>query len=399
MKKHLTRWGGGLVLVSALSSLSGCCDLVPSWCDQPTEATPQQNARIRELLGNIPEKAADQGAPAGQPCPASFFADHAGAIDSACARVVPGSGALWFKAPDGQPCWCACEAMLDLGPELRDSLVAARRASDIRRYDARADSLPPHMLRGPMKSARLIGPSGDSLRTMQRRSVRRAMSQEPDMSCDRTDRKVPLNGGCVSVSAIITALREEFPMFKITWDEEGADEYYPAASNYSEAQTWEPGDPPLVSRKRASINIPSGFIEHEAVGGELIAFLLAHEIGHALAEGFACNDSEEPTYCEGECDFWGIDTGLRTVYDGPNYIALCQAAAEQLVAYELDLWGDEANCGYPFCGCDAFECGYPPTECRGRIIRGACTPSGLRRVRCIENWTETEPSSCPDHCP
>jgi len=109
--------------------------------------------------------------------------------------------------------------------------------------------------------------------------------------------------------------------------------------------------------------VPANFIDHPAVGTELLAFMLYHEIGHALGEG---------DRCERDADQWAITCGMASYFpDDP--IAALNKAAEQLDAYSRALRTNDSfarsSNGTACVGTTGCENCYPRLECRLADIR------------------------------
>jgi len=139
--------------------------------------------------------------------------------------------------------------------------------------------------------------------------------------------------------------------YQIDWDNDTANAY-----------AWKNGDQRFVM-------ILGGLIRHKAIQMEGISLVLAHELGHHYGG--------EPTYpgsglsCEGQADYWGAKTGMRTVWR-EQYRAQMMPAIQQVYAFlsrgvRKDI---AAASGWPWSkkpkGCD-----HPPADCRLQTYQAA----------------------------
>ncbi|MEO8067189.1 MAG: hypothetical protein ABI599_05815 [Flavobacteriales bacterium] len=386
MKTQGHYWQAGMVLLSLF--MQGCCTIMPEWCDEgtPDLDRSRQEERIAELLEVISGHGEDVGAmvptTGGRSCSAAWAQLHAGTIDSLCAENLPRGARIWFMDEDSLPCWCRCTALDALPQSVRDSLLAARRVSDALGYGSRADSLkPPKAPPSPVFSA---GPD----------SVPEGLPSTAATPCGRTRGYLPFGDGCISISALERRFFDVFPVFRLEVDARAHGSYWPEVYTCDAAYAWREGDPALTSDKVMLIKIPAGFYLNSEVKGELLAFILAHEIGHGLAEGFTCYAGDDRTVCEGEADWWAAEVGLRSVFPDAEFVPIALAARRQLGKYYDWLYGYDATCGWHFCDCDNAACGYPPKDCRQRALSAALDPVEPRRPPCIEAWPRTVDARC-----
>ncbi|MFZ1689249.1 MAG: hypothetical protein WAU70_17630 [Flavobacteriales bacterium] len=152
----------------------------------------------------------------------------------------------------------------------------------------------------------------------------------------------------------------------------------------------------VIEDSKITIQIPNAFVQTPEVGPELFAFMLAHEIGHGLADPDPCT-CDYLQVCEGTADYWGATYGLQAVFDDA-FPQVSRAAEAQLEAYYYALEYGMDDCGDRWC-CDCTlteSCAHPPLSCRLRTIRQARWVDS-RKAACTLNWAEHQPG-CPD-CP
>lgn len=381
----MSRSAKSVFMAVASMVFSGCCELAPSFCD-PGQVTSRQDARITELLGSVPSSSTQPSSATDARCPPNYCEASAGRIDSLCAEVLPGSGQLWFKGPDAQPCWCGCSRLLEFDQVVRDSLAVKRRERDAILVEQRVRTLkhlPPRASKQVVKSDTASSQSAPAPPPhIQARTV---------LMCDRADRKLPFNGACVSIASIRSLLFAEYPVFVTHYSDETDNPWWPTCWDYADARTHEPGEPTLAMSERMHINLPPPFYKQGQVKGELLALLMAHEIGHGLSGGFQCNPgSDVRIVCEGEADYWAVNVGLRAVYDGPEYVRVVEAALEQLQAYDDWLYDEDNECGLLFECCGDPGCGYPGISCRLDILSAALKPSAEHHS-CLRTWDNSDP--------
>lgn len=380
----------------------------------------QGPAWVEELLilvrgAGDPGRLALDRARGGDPCPAEWSSTYARSIDSACAAILPRDARVWFEHT-GQPCWCECAAMTELLPRAMDSLHAARRLQVVRTYAARIALIRNAMQhhRSKIKDDTLVTTSGHTGSIAPRSpdpnvALRPAgvpvlpshqpTSQGPVAStygrCQRDEGIVPFDGECIDLRTIIHDFEAVFPIFNGEITNDPGD--YPYTLNCPE-QPWEEPDPDLDDEEKMEIIIPWKFIRHSKVGGELFAFMLAHEIGHGLGEVSSCTGTYEQI-CEGQADHWAAAWGLSMVYPHAEYIRISKAAEEQVVEYIDALGGDYPVCGNPFCDCDLFPgCGHPPAACRAQILKMGRWPTKKKPV-CTDRWFQERDRVACGECP
>jgi hypothetical protein len=213
-------------------------------------------------------------------------------------------------------------------------------------------------------------------------------------SCDRSHGIVPFGEDCIDVETIIQAFEEVFPIFDA--------EIRVVAKDFPETlgapdEPWDEPDPDLDEDEKLDITIPKRFIRHNKVGGELVAFMLAHEIGHGLGAASSCTDTYEQI-CEGYADHWAAAWGLSMVYPEEEYIRISKEAEKQIADYIDARGGDQVECGNRFCDCPVYHgCGHPPAACRAQTIKMGRWPTKKMPV-CVDRWANDLDDDCGD-CP
>lgn len=197
----------------------------------------------------------------------------------------------------------------------------------------------------------------------------------------------------MSVKKITGLFERAWPVF--SWTVVNDEEYWPWSTPTGvDRDDAGPGSPVV------HISIPKTFWRRSEVNGELVAFLLAHEISHGLATGFTCHDGAGELVCEGQCDWWAANRVMREVFSDAEYVSIMVAAAEQMAEYHDGLYGATAECGEAICSCDDASCGYPPKTCRVRTMLAALTIPP-RRPGCVRNWQDSFTTACAEFsaCP
>ncbi len=314
----------------------------------------------------------------GVECSSVFRSQHQPLIDSMCAVLVPGSTRLWFEVDDA-PCWCLCNDLAGLGRPTLDSLIAQKRIDHVARFKDRSKSWMPLDGFPPLgvKRAQPISLPDTSGRRSVVRAVHRRTTAQTDPGCDRGDHEVPFGEGCIMVEDLVELYRSWYSYIDVT--------YYPSDRPWTSVVV-------SIHDGSMTINIPPDLMEHDEVGGELIAFLLAHEIGHANGEISECGSNSE-VVCEGDADHWGAAYGMREVFEGSDYIRVSKGAQAQLEAYYESLGADDQRCGNPFCSCEDPSCGHPPAVCRAQTIKMGRWASQRRPV-CNDRWHTNRSGDC-----
>ena len=176
--------------------------------------------------------------------------------------------------------------------------------------------------------------------------------------------------GYSSVCGIINDIHRAYPYFKV--DDSGEME-------------WPTSLPELGEDSLLVIDLSDEFMYAEEVRGEMLAWMILHELGHLLADREPCNAGVLQS-CEGAADYWAAATGLRKVYPDQQFIDVSKAAQQQMQAYQLSLYRTLDRCGTPSCGCEENpSCGYPPPRCRVSTIQlarcGLHSPSSTDKKR------------------
>lgn len=378
--------------------LGGCSSCIPG----------ERAVWVDELLneGTGPGRIGDPG----PGCPADSVTANQEHIDSLCRVVLPRSAKLWFTSgPEGEPCWCACRELQALSPLTLDSLILAdkarqRKTTLLRKsafvkpgpvpYKAKSDTT----LRSAISAGLLRVDTTLRLHTLRRfgprpeRPVNRSLmfSVVPE-ECDAADWEVMLLGEWVYMGDIIDRIHEAFPVFTLSCTKRGR---WPVVTGFSDYSDAPEGSEVPSDAGGLDIQLPEEFVVHEEVGGELIVYMLLHELGHGLAPIKGCSDGSEQV-CEGMADWWAGAVGLRKVFPGADWATISAAARDQLSAY-YEAIGLALDCGTPFCGCDNIACGYPPVGCRQAIMRKACYASRTKAA-CMREWADAhEPcTACP----
>ena len=389
---------------------------------------PVTGSWVQDLLNTIRGRASDElvGTVGGNRCPAEVEQRNAAYIDSLCMENIPRSAKIWFEREDtGEPCWCLCTALTGQGPIEFDTLIAARTQRDKQRIRRALRTMkfptmgPEMMAKKKLLSAILDTTTArrtDSLKVVRRVKAEQAMKpklrrrgstntprqhshpasqvrgarEEP--TCSRAEWYLPFGAECVSVLDIVEAFEEEFPVFKVEWAD---GDFWPWSDGIDVRDEMRDGGT-VPEDSMLLIVVPEEFVDAEEVGGELFAMILAHEIGHGLADPDPCT----PTYlqvCEGTADYWGAARILRRVYSDDDYIRVSKAAEAQMEEYYYALGFSMGDCARRWCECTSNEsCAHPPLECRLRTIRMARWADSRRAV-CSRDWAESEEGCRP--CP
>lgn len=362
----------------------------------------------------------------GTPCPAALCSGNAAYVDSLCRTNVPRSGRIWFEnGEDGPECWCACSALETLGPLSLDSLVAGRKERDKAivaarlpefRLPTRSPSftkkkagasapdttsvagIPKLVLSRKPRLVRLVRPSDTLLRDLPSPppppvGSAHASTAEDGPVCERYPYDLPMGSRTVSFCELVSLFEEAYPVFRIQYTESG---WFPTTVAPEDLRSDFGSDGSVDYAHQLVIEVPEEFIAADAVGAELVAFMLAHEIGHGLADPDPCT-AEYFQVCEGGADHWGAAYCLRTVFDH-RFVEVSRAAQRQLREYYFDLGLGMSDCGDRWCGdCTETEsCAHPPLECRLKIIKQA-RRADLREAACSMHWAELEEGCEP--CP
>lgn len=290
--------------LGAFAVFAGCCDDAP----HAAGAWPQEWLE-RDDGG------ADQAgfAGLGRPCPQELAQANAGYIDTLCQGLIPRSGKVWFeRQDDGTSCWCACLALQNYGPLTIDSLRSIRRARERQLVQKRARSL--HSYPEP-KSAEpvvvpvltdtAVGPRiGKDIR--KRRLVERALITPPSSSpqrprpvaqvharttrpmpgeCPWGDWEFPFGDTDARVCDLIEQVWRAYPYFEIESISSGT---WPIVHGAPELRDDLVHGRTLSEDDLLLIQVPDAFMEAEDVLGEMLVWMLLHEIGHALGPEDPC---------------------------------------------------------------------------------------------------------------
>lgn len=374
---------------SAIGALVSFCAACNDGAD--VNDGPSQRQRIQELLAEIRRAGNDATAAlyhylGGGSCPDAWLDQYAGSVDSLCAAVVPREGRVWFEADDGEPCWCACSALQGVAGGVLDSLAAARRLHDARIFDARFDTTSSTSADVPNYTKKVVaapGPGGGPL------------LQTPPPTCNRNSYRMPFGDDCRTVASIMGDVFAAYPVFTHSYDESG-DWVIQDPANAEHVAAWDAEDGELLSSKRMGIIIPKPFMKNPNVKGELLVFLVLHELGHVFGDQKDC-DAGDGRVWEGDCDHWAATIGLRAVYSGPEMKEVSKAAEQQLEDYYADLYGADQVCGSPKCSCVAPQAGYPGIACRMRNLENGRKPP-QSRPRCNSTWCGSPVPGCENTC-
>lgn len=322
----------------------------------------------------------------------AFCSRNADLIGQACNELLPEDHRVWLATDEDGPdgCWCTCTTLTTLTVLQADSLRADRLAQWQQRLGRLAAKrgrvalmAPPHRRsRTPLSDSTTVRPRAAADTAMARlRSARPAGA-----------RTYKLAGRWITLDQLIDRVYEQFPIFNITYDAYEGSAYTRVSNdvNLDAAHTWQASDGPLPPDQRITIDIPSALLDDPAVDGELILFLLLHEVGHALGHVTSCMENW-PIVCEGQADAWAAFVGLRKVFPGRRFMEVSIAAQRQLRAYDTAIEGDYITCGWCI-ACDDNNCGYPPLDCRLRTIRAGRM---LRPVpACVGDWFNGQSADC-----
>lgn len=334
-------------------------------------------------------------------CAKSLCTQRSAELARVCWEVQPIDGRIWTRNNDGEPCSCRCPELLKYTRSQADSLRAVqqiREAKRVYKWVARSKEKWARIAakkKLPEFSASRVPVPIDSLRydCMAVAPVR--FGSTPMIICPLwlwTDRESMARW----VFSKFTSA-ENYPFLEISFTT-SSDDFPSGYGRPTPWRDWELGDD---SGALLRVEFPPGFVNHTAVGWELMAFMVAHELGHALGDSVACS-TYGGTVCEGQCDHWGASVAMRRAFpDGPGcygYLNVAQRAADQLENYMLAVYGDTASCGFPMetslCNLNPnAACGYPPMDCRkGTVEAAICL---LPEPDCTRRWTIGRSSTCP----
>lgn len=368
----------------------------------------------------------------GTRCPDTLAVRNARVVDALCRANVPRGAKVWFEVEGTErSCWCECEALALAGPLVLDSLIAMRKERDriqvaVRRANgkfvrvpqqptkrlagttAHTDTLPsgirvlkrlprsdvrvgPRAVRpqAPLADSSQVHGPGPPVARAQMRSV--ALE-----TCAREYWEIPFDGTCYQVDEVVAWFEEVYPVFTVDYEEVSSEDA-PYTIDPSDLRDQFDSRGRVRPADKLAIQIPWAFLDAPEVGGELLAFMLAHEIGHGLGEPAPCTETYEQV-CEGNADYWGAAVGLRGVFQGPEFTRVSREAQRQLEAYMLSLGYSPDECGSLWCR-DCGEnpsCGHPPLSCRLRTIKQARYAS-MAQTACSRSWAEGQ-EGCPT-CP
>lgn len=315
--------------------------------------------------------------------------DPPNGLSALCQRILPSDGRIWFEAEDGSDRWCDCAKALGYSTWANDSLVAFERMVIVKTFMDRRERLQwskEKRERRRLKKASI--PSGPDSAT---RLPLARLSLLPD----------PCPPGCHSNREALELLGalffEAYPIFKVKVDECGESDY-PWGQFAETARVSWPGYGELPDALKMEIWFNAGFLEDPEVHWEFIAFMLAHEIGHALGKFENCyvdpaSGVGNGGVSENNCDHWASAEALRKVFPNDMGLRVSRRAEKQLVNYETTFGTQDCGWGKPcpLVGCEAW--GFPPAACRALTMKAgrrlsAALPS------CVSGWTTRQPATC-----
>lgn len=360
----------------------------------------------------------------GRSCPDTLSRNNASYIDTLCQMIVPRSGKIWFELPStGTSCWCECEAMKALSPVEVDELIAKRRLADraivldrVTKWasfprpnaEDKKDTVPKKLLHF-VRDTSITGPAGlPRSKFKLRRSTRyiplrsetplgtiHASIAEAPPFCPWGDWEFPFGDGYVRVCDVVEQVRAAYPHFRIETIETGK---WPEVYKAPELRRLIATGQPITQNDLMVIEVPDEFMAAEEVLGEMLVWMLLHEVGHGVGTADLCNP-EVPVSCEGGADYWAAAVGLRQVYgDGDAFRDVSKAAEEQLEEYSRRVYAGDMN-RHGAMGCDCTltrSCDHPPAWCRVKTIELGRW-ADKRRAACSRNWCDGL-AECPD-CP
>ena len=290
-----------------------------------------------------------------------------------CDEVLPGDGRIWTETDAGVACWCQCPNVDGVTIGRMDSLRSALSLRETSRIMGRAkrwlDSDTMHHGCQPK--------SGFAHRNALPPGV--------------VTGSAPMLDRYSMIVDLMSEFEEEYPVFN--WYIDSLDSYpAPYSFEHDGPRLWDHSSGPMDPDDRMMIVLPMGFVSNGFVGRQLIAMMVAHEIGHALGPITSCNGTSE-LVCEGDCDHYGASVVLRRVFPGPGYVMLSRRAESQFGSFARDV----LDClkGYAIfsdCTATGCHCGYPPVDCRARTMRAA--RQAMPKPPCVDGWYEGPPSDC-----
>lgn len=329
-------------------------------------------------------------------CPPLVCDRKARLMDKVCREAIPLDHRVWMARSNAAPCYCTCRTIDKLPWHTIDSIRFNRQVVEAtllksrmeRRYKAWVQWQKEH--------------SDDVLST-------RKPSQEQGRSARHRLESMVHEHDVLAIGFawsrenqahwLFDKFQEHYPIF-IGSIVPYSGNAYPGSWLSEEFRYWRLGEGPSAT-DTMKIHLPDVFVHHPAVGWELMAFFIAHELGHGLGEETRCTADWDPV-CEAECDHYGTNVILRRVFMGEEYVNVAQRAADQLHAFMNDTRVEL----YPDCGgwlrdpseCPGHEldypaCGYPPRYCRVATIRSAALLE--RKPSCTTDWPTSPLRVCP----
>jgi len=132
-------------------------------------------------------------------------------------------------------------------------------------------------------------------------------------------------------------------IYHIDWDDDTVNAY-----------AWKEGE-------QRHVALLGGLLRHKALQIQGIALVLAHELGHHYAG--------EPTYsgglsCEGQSDYWGAGTGMRTAYSSSYRETLSPAIEQVYTLFKKGVVNESSVQDEARRFQDSKGCSHPPADCR-----------------------------------
>ena len=332
---------------------------------------------------------------------------RAATVARICDEARPLDNRVWYLQADGSACSCPCVKQQALTGFQRDTLRYTDQVAEVKRVARRMRNRS-RIEKVDLYHPRACGATHDCTEV----SVARKWAlQQGFLRPTSMLAKVPVVLPRNCLDDLVMRFHAVYPFFRVVSNDPATDVYPRNFFPHVDASD------PLPTGVVYEINIPDNFLNDPHASCALLAFFIAHEIGHALAPGFACCSNCGEIVCESDCDYWGASVAMRAVFSGTEYIAMCQGAADQLIAYAGAV-DPHSACGFPFCACECGNdvtkgaCGWPPTACRAATILAAmrldpkpdCTTTWLcdpARAGCppAEHQDHTRCPSCPPPCP
>ena len=335
-------------------------------------------------------------------CPGDLDKGSLGLLKRVCEESVPRDGRVWIEDDEGHSCYCECEELQGLTVKQMEAARANARLKEIKKYLSR---------RGHILTSEKLHPKAD-IKGLDTTVLDTSKLFDGHVRMQSISLRSSVSGLLATRTAAFEAVVEDFyeayPIFMASIVP-GGGYNYPWCRDEDRPRTalWDPGTGELPDDMKMIIEFPRSLIRHPAVGPELMAFFLAHEIGHSQGPVRDCmapvgTDPAIQVVCEADCDHWGTMIALNAVYSGAEYLRVVKRAIAQFQAYTAAV-GDDGACGQiPWAICDLVgcSCGYPPSNGRVQAMKAA---RNLRPVPpTVADWYNTEPPSCRtagDGCP